>query len=197
MGLFSRLFGQKQNDKPVSQTDVKNQPIGLRSKPNLEFYENVVELIVVSETLKDELKTKLKQAFEKPKSFYDENKEFVLSKRGLTYPKDISLTPKFVLIDTLQDNNQMAEVDWKEKEEDIRLALNRIGEAKNYGFTLSDDSNYRDKDTFEIIELINKEEINPFGYSVEIIDINSDSYVFTVVSLSDQQEVATMFAILK
>ncbi|QHT66464.1 hypothetical protein GXP67_07245 [Rhodocytophaga rosea] len=197
MGLFSSLFRQKQNDKFVSPTDVKKQPDVLTTETNFEFYEKIVEVIVVSETLKNKLKTRLKQAFEKPNSFYDVNNNFILSERGLTYPKDKSLTPKFVLIDILQDNNQMAEVDWKEEEEDIRFALNRILEAKNYGFISSEASNFGYKDTLEMIELINKEEIKSLGYSVEMLDINSDSYVFTVVPLERQQEVAAMFAKLK
>ena len=95
MGFLSNIFGRKQNDK---------------SNPDLATYEEVVDRIVISDTLKHDLKVKLKQAFVDPKSFYDDHNDFMLSERVLTYPKDTLLTPKFVLIDTLQDHGQMAEV---------------------------------------------------------------------------------------
>jgi hypothetical protein len=108
MGFLSKLLGQKQ---------------AATKRPNFEFYERVVDYTVVSDSLRDDLKIKLKQAFEDPKSFYDHHNEFKLSDRGLTYPKDTLLTPKFVLVDTLQDNGQMAEVDWKEEESEIRTGI--------------------------------------------------------------------------
>jgi hypothetical protein len=182
MGFLSNIFGQKQNDK---------------SNPDFAFYEEVVERIVISDTLKSDLKAELKQAFEDPKSFYDDNNEFILSNRGLTYPQDILLTPKFVLIDTLQDNGQMAEVDWKEEESEVRIFLNEIKMAKNYDFTLSDDDLYDGQDAGEIIQLIDEKELKSQGYSIELLDINSDSYVFTVIPLNNKQEVKKMFEKLK
>lgn len=157
-------------------------------------YEKVVDIIVVSEYLKDTLKLKLKQAFEKPKSFYDDNNKFILSERGLTCPKDILLTPKFVLIDTMIDNGQMAEVDWKEDEQEIRLELVQIIKAKNYDLEFSGENSYDNTDTFNIIESIKQKELRPLGYSLEILDINSDSYVFTIVPLDKQKAVEAMFS---
>lgn len=197
MGLFSKLFGQKENKAKELLKKDNAKPIAVSIKPNFEFFEKVVDNIVVSETLQKDLKIKLKRAFENPKSFYDDNNEFILSERGLTFPQDTLLTPKFVFVDTLQENEQMAEVDWKEEEEEIRFAINAIIKAKNYNIKLSDGTKYDDNDTFEIIELIDKEELNPLGYSLQILDIDSDSYVFTIVPLEKQQEVETMFAILK
>ena len=170
MGLFSKLFGYKKNDKYSKVT-----------KPTFEIYEKLIDIIVVSETLQSELKIKIKEAFDNPKSFYNDTNGFILSERGLTFPKDTLLTPKFVLLDILQDNDQMIEVDWKEDEEEIRFALNKIIKAKNYNFTLGNNSIYDNNDTFEIIKLIDKKELNPFGFSLEILDIDSDSYVFTVI----------------
>lgn len=46
----------------------------------------------------------------------------------------------------------MAEVDWKEKEDEIRLAIIMILTAKKYSFKLSDRAIYSDNDTYEIIE---------------------------------------------
>ncbi len=178
MGFLSNIFGQKQNEKPT---------------PDLAFYEEVVDSIAFSDTLKDDLKARLKLAFEDPKSFYDDNNEFILSERGLTYPKDALLTPKFVLIDTLQNNGEMAEVDWKEEEIEVRIVLNEIRMAKNYEFTLSNDELYNGHDTGEIIQLINEKELKIQGYSIELLDINSDSYIFTIITLGDKQVVKMMF----
>ena len=178
MGFLSSIFGQKKNEK---------------LNPDLAFYEKVVSRIVISEALKSNLKTELKQAFEDPKSFYDYNEEFTFSERGLTYPKDALLTPKFVLIDTLQDNGEMAEVDWKEEECEVRTFLNEIRKAKNYDFKISHDDLYEGHDTGEIITLIDEKELKSQGYSIVLLDINSDSYVFTVVPLSDKKEVTMMF----
>jgi len=183
MGFFSKIFGHN-GDKGEKH-------------PNLEFYEEVVDNIIVSEALKSELRIKLKQSFENPKSFYDDKNEFILSERGLRYPKDILLTPKFVLIDTLENNDQMAEVDWKETEEEIRSSINRIIKAKNYSLKLNEDNRYDDTDTFEIIKSINDKELNPLGYYLEILDINSDSYVFTVVPLDQHQVVKKIFEKLR
>jgi len=182
MGFLSNIFGQKQNDKPI---------------PDLAFYEKVVDRIVISDTLKADLKIELKQAFEDPKSFYDDNNDFVLSERGLTYPKDALLTPKFVLIDTMHDNGEMAEADWKEEESEVRIFLNEIRMAKKYDFIISDDDLYEGHGTGEIINLIYERELMSQGYSIELLDINSDSYVFTVVPLKDKQEVKMMFEKLK
>ena len=77
---------------------------------------------MVSESLKTELNTKLKQAFENPESFYNETNDFILSERGLTYPQNVSLTSKFVLVDTLIANDHMTEVDWKSSEKDGQRA---------------------------------------------------------------------------
>ena len=91
----------------------------------------------------------------------------------------------------------MAEVDWKEEESEIRIFLNEIGMAKNYGFTISEDDLYEGYDTGEIIKLIDEKELKEQGYSIEILDINSDCYVFTIVPLSDKHEVKAMFEKLK
>ncbi len=182
MGFLSKILGKNRNDKP---------------NPDLAFYERVIDRIVISDTLKGDLKAELKQAFEDPKSFYDDNNDFILSERGLTYPKDTFLTPKFVFIDTLQDNGEMAEVDWREEESEIRIFLTEIRMAKNYDFTISDDDLYEGYDTGEIIKLIDDKELKNQGYSIELLGINSDSYVFTIVPLNDKQEVKMMFEKLK
>lgn len=105
MGFFSKLFGQK--------TNVKNEALPVNNSADLHLYEKITDAVAVSEALKSELKKQLKQAFEDPKSFYDNDNEFILSERGLTFPANANLTAKFVLVDTLIDNDQMAEVDWK------------------------------------------------------------------------------------
>jgi len=193
MGLFSKLFGQKNQDgKAQSVTDKSFAD----KQPDVKTYENVVHQIVVSEFLQTNLKLKLKQAFEDPRSFYDENDEFILSDRGLTFPDDTTLTPKFVLIDTLQDQHQMAEIDWKEDEGEIRFAINRIMKVKNYT-TVSEELKYDSLDTSEVLAKINDDELKPMDYSLEILDIDSDSYVFTVVPLEKHHEVAALFFKLK
>ncbi|WDF48375.1 hypothetical protein PQ459_07815 [Chryseobacterium sp. KACC 21268] len=194
MGLFSNLFGQKSKDE--AKSNATDQFSTDKTKTDFTLYEETVNHITISEALQTSLKLKLKQAFEDPKSFYDDDNEFKLSERGLTYPEDVALTPKFVLIDTMQDEDQMAEVDWKEDEDEIRYAINRILEAKNYA-SLSSGSKYDDNETFDILNHINDKELKSIGYSLEILDIDSDSYVFTIVPLEKHQEVATLFSQLK
>lgn len=191
MGFFSKLFSKKNEDRTIAE-DTKSVSKIISS--STELYEQLVDIIVVSETLKSDLKIKLKQALENLQLFYDDQDEFILSERGLTFPDDRLLTPKFVLIDTLIDKNQMAEVDWKEDEEEIRFAINSIISAKKYSIHLSDKTIYDNEDTSEIIALIDKEELQPLGYGLKILDIDSDSYVFTVVPLSKQEEVSDFFA---
>ncbi|MHC5310366.1 DUF6630 family protein [Myroides sp. LJL116] len=195
MGIFSKFFGIAKTSKSETTLNDKSTPV--ESKINVEFYQKLIDTIVTSESLKNELKIKIQQAFKNPKSFYDEDDEFILSERGLTFCEDDSLTPKFVLVDTLKDNDQMAEVDWKEDEHEIRFVLNKIIKAKGYNFKLSEDLSYQNNQTFEIIELINEKELKPIGFSLEILDIDSDSYVFTVIPSENQKEVQWMFDTLK
>ena len=194
MGFFSNLFGHK--SKAETPSNATDKSLSDNTKPDFALYEETVNHIAVSEVLQKDLKIKLKQAFENPKSFYDDDSEFILSDRGLTYPADSALTPKFVLVDTMQDENQMAEIDWKEDEDEIRYAINRILKAKNFA-NISSEAKYDDSETFDILHLINDNELKLLGYSLEILDIDSDSYVFTIVPLEKHQDVATLFLRLK
>ncbi len=178
MGFLSNIFGKKQEGK---------------TKPDFQFYEKIIELIVVSNALKKTLKTNLKQAFEEPKSFYDDNYEFILSERGLTYPKDSLDTSKFVLIDIMEANGEMTEIDWKEEESEIRIYLNEIILAKNYDFAITYDDLYEKSRTDKIIKLIDEKELKPLGYSIVDLDIGSDSYVLTIVPSIIAEEVKMMF----
>ena len=76
---------------------------------DLEFYQEVVDAIAVSGAFQNGLKTLLSEAFKKPRSFYDEDGEFILSERGLTFSRHRDSTPKFVLIDKMIGANQIAE----------------------------------------------------------------------------------------
>jgi len=183
MGLFSKLFGRKQKKVFVNRLD-------------LDFYEIVIDNIAVSDEFKVELKESLKIAFNDPKYYYDDSGDFSLSERGLRYPNDVSLTPKFVLVDKMLTVGQMTEVDWKEEEEEIRFSIIEIVKAKGYELHIATDDKYT-LDTDEIISSINDNEIQPFGYSLEILDINSDSYVFTIVPADKKQLVRELFNKLK
>jgi hypothetical protein len=193
MSFLSRLFGQKQDSSARPQSGIQQQQALKTTRPDFEFYQKVVDVVVVYEALKNDLNTKLKQAFENPKSFYNEANDFILSERGLTYPQDALLTPKFVFVDTLQDNNQMTEVDWKSPEIEVRGALNRVLKGKNYEFAITNEKLYNKNDTFETLQLIDSNELKPAGYSLQILDIGSDSYVCTIVPLDKAQEVNAMF----
>ena len=178
MKFLKNLFGKKQNDG---------------TNCDLAFYEKLIDLIVVSPTLQETLQINLKKAFEDPKSFYDDHNEFILSERGLTYPSDLSQTPKFVLIDLLEENGEMTEIDWKERESEIRLYLNQIRVAKKYNFSLVDDDLYTGFKTDKILRLIDEKELSPQGYSIAELDIGSDSHPLTIVPLEIVKEVKLMF----
>lgn len=60
-----------------------------------------------------------------------------------------------------------------------------------------DECKYDDNETFEILELIDTQELKPKGFSLEIVDIDSDSYVFTIVALESHEEVSKMFNQIK
>ena len=182
MSFLSNIFGERKKDNP---------------EPGLSFYEAIVDLITVSNTLRSNLKAELKEAFEDPKSFYDDNNEFILSERGLSYPKDASVTPKYVLIDTLQDNGELAEVDWKEEESEIRILLTEISMAKEYDIRISNDDQYGDADTDKVLEYIEEKELKPQGYSIVFLDIDSDSFIFTIVPTPIEKEVKSMFEKIK
>ena len=182
MSFLSNIFGREKNNKP---------------SPDLSVYEAIVDQITISNTLRSELKADLKKAFEDPKSFYDDNNEFILSERRLKYPTDTSVTPKYVLLDTLQDNGEMAEADWKEDESEIRILLAEISMAKNYVITISNDDQYEDAETEEVFKFIDERELKPQGYSIVLLDIDSDSFVFTIVPTTIEKEVKAMFEKIK
>jgi len=132
-----------------------------------------------------------------PEAFFDTDGAFILSDRGLTYPKALPLDPKFVLVDTLMEHDLMAEVDWKSAEDEVRFSINQILKAKGYDFSIAEEDGYEGKDTYETIAQINDNELQTAGYSLEILDIDSDSYVFTIVPTTQQASVAALFDRLK
>lgn len=194
MGFFSKLF--RKRDNAVSIPFVK-QAGAAGSDENMELYRQAVDILTVTSALKNELNLKLEKAFKEPHVFYDDSSEFISSDRGLFYPRDVLLTPKFVFIDTLVDNRLMAEVDWKEAEEEIRFAISSIIKAKEYDLSFSLDNRYDGSDTFSVIEKINSDELRPNGYSLEILDIHSDCYVFTIVTREEQPLVRDLFEKMK
>lgn len=162
----------------------------------IEFYQDLIDEIAVSNKLQIELKTIVNQAIDHPESFYDESGNFILSPRGLTYSGHRQLTSKFVLVDKMIAAKQMVEVDWKEAEEDIRIWISEIAKTKGYRFDLSLDKKYAG-DTFDSIISIDEKELQPEGYCLEMINIDSDSYVFTIIPLSKQPVVRNMFDKIK
>lgn len=162
-----------------------------KPKPiDLALYSKVIDSIAISENVQNELKAKVKQAVSNPRSFYDHKGNYCPSERGLTYPKDAAKTAKFVLVDTLIENGQVAEVDWREEEAEVRFSINQILQAKHYELIVSQDTVFvKGGDTLDMITDINDEELALAGYSLQLININSDSYVFTIVLGSQSEEV--------
>lgn len=195
MGFFSKLFGSRDHKQSLTAT---NSPAkASATKPDYTFYETVATALVNKTEWRTALLQQLKKAFENPESFFDNDGEFILSNRGLTYPEALPLVSKFVLVDTLIEHNLMAEVDWKSEEAEVRFAVNRILKAKGYPFSLTEEDRYEGKHTYETIERINDRELQTAGYNLEILDIDSDSYVFTIVAADQQITVAAMFTRLK
>lgn len=195
MGFFSKLFGSRDNKHPLPANS--NVPQATATKPDYKLYETLSTTLVDDEALRKTLQQQLKKAFEAPESFFDAAGEFILSDRGLTYPAALPLAPKFVLVDTLMEHDLMTEIDWKSDEEEIRFAINRIIKSKDYPFALTEEDRYEGMDTYETIAQINDKELQIAGYSLEILDIDSDSYVFTIVPIAQQAMVAALFARLK
>lgn len=160
---------------------------------SLETYEKAIELIAVGEDLQNNLRFALRQAFENPKSYYDESGEYIPADRGMNYSSFGDLTTKMVLVDKMIEAGQMAEVDWKESEEEIRLWINHILKTKNYPFQIAEDDLYEGKSTDTVINSINDNELKPQGFALETLDIGSDSYVFTIVPQAVQNTVANLF----
>ena len=186
---FEKFLGK--DEIHFSELETKRKP---SAQPDLlPVYLMLINYVAVPQAVKEEVHTSLIQAFENPKSFYDEEDEFILSDRGLTFATHKNLTPKFVFIDKLIEANQMAEVDWKADEEQIRFSINKILAAKNFDFKLLDEIKYS-VDALGIIQSINNLELKPAGYALALLDIDSDSYVFTVVLLTMQKEVEELFA---
>lgn len=166
------------------------------SQPGLIFYQELVGQIAVTKELQTELIAMLERAIDDPQSFYDEKNDLILSDRGLKYSIYNWVTPKFVLVDKMIDAKQMMEVDWKEAEEDIRFYISEILQAKGYEMKLTPNKKYTG-DTYETILSINDKELEPQGYCLEMINIDGDSYVFTIIPLNRKQIVRNMFDQIK
>jgi hypothetical protein len=195
MGFFSNFFSKREQHPSAAQP----QPAARADGPTAELsvYNQLVTAIVFSDTLRRETLARVTRAFEAPRSFYDENARYVLAERGLYYPQSAALTAKLVFIDTLMEHQQMAEVDWKEDEAEIRACIRMIMQAKQFLISIAAEEQYSDEYTHEVIELIDEDELMPAGYSLQMLDINSDSYVFTIVPLTQAETVAALFAKLK
>lgn len=195
MNFFSKLFGSRNPKRPLPETN--KVPQAAATGPDYKFYESLATVLVSNNELRSALLQQLKKAMDTPEAFFDTDGEFILSDRGLTYPKALPLVPKFVLVDTLMEHDLMAEVDWKSAEDEVRFSINQILKAKGYDFSIAEEDGYEGKDTYETIAQINDNELQAAGYSLEILDIDSDSYVFTIVPATQQASVAALFDRLK
>ncbi len=190
MGLLANLFGKKKSKVP---TIAPAHPEQVAESTDIAAYNQAVQLVAIGDSLKDELTTKLQKAFSEPKLFYDEHDEYILAERGLMYPKHAKDTTKFVFIDTLIEKGQMAEVDWKAAEEDIRFGIAEIIKTKEYPVSFTVEDQFEEEDTYTVINLINQEELIPAGYALAILDIQSDCYVFTIIPLEQCEVVEAIF----
>lgn len=191
MGWFSRFFGLDRNGENKPQPS--SPPTAPLTPPDLEYYLGVVDSVVVSDSLMSALRESLERAFDDPGSIYEDGGDFNLSERGLTYPADAGLTPKYVFVDSLLDRDEMSELDWKAEEGDVRFALNHVLKARACGLQLSLDEQYDDADTYEVLEKIDEAELRPSGWALAFLDHDGDSYLITVVPLDRQQEIEAMF----
>ncbi len=195
MSFFSNLFGSR--DHKRTSSEMNKVPQAAATKPDYIFYETLATVLVSNDELRTTLLQQLKKAMDTPEAFFDTDGAFILSDRGLTYPKALPLVPKFVLVDTLMEHDLMAEVDWKSAGDEVRFSINQILKAKGYSFSIAGEDGYEGKDTYETIAQINDNELQTAGYSLEILDIDSDSYVFTIVPTTQQASVAALFDRLK
>ncbi len=181
MGLFSKLFTRKE-----------------KTIVDYAFYQRLINTIVVSKELKVNVLRSVKKIFENDPKHYDPHIRSDLSQRGLTTKIPKNVIAEFILINQLIDQDEMTELDWKEEESEIRLSIKAIIVAKNYNCKLSLTDKFGKNTNIEkILEVIKKEEMEPFGYTIEDLDINSDSYVLTVVPLHLKKTVRMMFDDLK
>lgn len=196
MKLLSRLF--KQQSQKATAPEEQNIPENNagNKQVSLALYEELIDDIVTRPERKERLKQLITKAFSQPKSFFDEDNDFILSDRGLTYPEHIALTPKFVLVDKMMEDFQMAEVDWKEEEETIRCSIDSIIKAKEYPISFSLNGRYESLDPDNILQQISSLELKPQGYVLTVIDIDADSYVFTVIPAHLENRVRSIFNIL-
>ena len=191
MGFFSSLFGNKKRSEQTSAFQPQNK---VRKYADKELYFQLLEILVSSNSARDQLKREIIKAFDEPESFYDADGEYELAIRGLRFSKDADATPKFVFIDKLIEEELMAEVDWKEEEAEIRRWVIAIMKVKSFPFSVSEEDQYEDMSTDAVIQMMNDDELIPNGYSLQILDIQSDCYVFTIVPAEDSKTIKELFA---
>jgi hypothetical protein len=185
---FARIFGA--GHQPAAGQPA---PLGLPNAAQLVVYNQLIDQLVAEPALRATIYAAVARAFANPQSFYDEHQKYTLAIRGLTFAKHAALTPKFVFIDTLCAHNLMAEVDWKEEEGEIRQQVRAIMQARQYHVVISAEEQYEDEPTYEVIYLLDHEELGPDGYSLQTLDIQSDSYVFTIVRRQEATRVQELF----
>lgn len=187
MGWLTRIFGAKH--QPAAPPARPALPAASR----LAIYNQLLAELVAEPALRATVYAAVARAFADPQSFYDEHHEYTLAMRGLTFPRHAALTPKFVLIDMLCSHNLLAEVDWKEAEDEIRQQVRAIMQARQYPVVVSIEEQYEDEPTHEVIYLLDHEELGPNGYSLQTLDIQADSYVFTIVRQEAAARVQELF----
>ncbi|GAA4317171.1 DUF6630 family protein [Flaviaesturariibacter amylovorans] len=197
MGFFTRLlWGRKAEARRAAMRRLAAGEETEMPSPNRPSYLRLIELIAHGEYVRQEVREAVGRAFDDPKSFFDANGNYKPAERGLRFPADLPLAPKFVLIDTLAAHGQMAEVDRNEPgEEEIRTAVTEILMAKEIPVRPSREvGDDPDCDPGTLLWNIHQSELEPEGYALVLLDINTDSYVFTVVASEHQAEVTALFA---
>lgn len=193
MKLLSKLFNRKAPEATPPGKEGIQENTALNVVESLALYEELIDAIVRQPERQERLKQLITKAFSHPGSFFDEDNDFILSDRGLTYPEHAHLTPKFVLVDKMMEDFQMAEIDWKEEEENIRYSIDRVIKAKQYPVNLSLKDKYGPMEPDSILQQISSAELEPQGYVLTVIDIDADSYVFTVIPAYLEDRVLTIF----
>lgn len=163
MGLFN-MFGGRNNEKDNTDNFDK-----------IEAYRNIIKLI----DSKGATTERLSKCFEDPKAYFNEYRD-CYDDRCMEEDEDEDTIIWIGMVDAFQDNNLLAELDWKEEKDEFVYCLKDLLGDKS----LPIDEAWFDEDgEFTQWAAILNEKWAAAGYVLAAMDIDSDSYCVFVTDL--------------
>ncbi|SHG93361.1 DUF6630 family protein [Chryseobacterium vrystaatense] len=144
----------------------------------MEKYFRIVNLLIPNQLELDQMKLRLSKINEQPEIYIKDNSRMITKSDDYLW---------LAMVDLLIDNGYAFEIDWKENCKTAEDCINNLFKKYKIFLELHIDVD-EETDPEEFFRIANRELEKLGNYRIYLIDINSDSYVFTVGKLDSVQE---------